>query len=57
MRDAWQDREQLAALLQAALTLADELQMGTLASTHFQTWVSQEPMPKVESRESVSIGC
>jgi hypothetical protein len=27
------------------------------ASTHFQTWVSQEPMPKVESRESVSIGC
>jgi len=26
-------------------------------STHFQTWVSQESMSKVEARESVSVGC
>jgi hypothetical protein len=31
MRDAWRDREQIMANLQAALTLANELQMGTLA--------------------------
>jgi hypothetical protein len=31
MRDAWRDREQIMANLQAALTLADGLQMGTLA--------------------------
>jgi hypothetical protein len=31
MRDTWQDRAQLMANLQAALTLANELEMGTLA--------------------------
>jgi hypothetical protein len=31
MRDAWQNREQIMANLQAALTLANEVQMGTLA--------------------------
>jgi hypothetical protein len=31
MRDAWRDREQILANLNAALTLADELQMGALA--------------------------
>jgi hypothetical protein len=30
-RDAWKDREQIIANLQAALTLANELEMGTLA--------------------------
>jgi hypothetical protein len=30
MRDAWKDREQLMANLQAALTLANELEMGTV---------------------------
>jgi hypothetical protein len=31
MRDAWRDREQIMANLQAALTLANELEMGALA--------------------------
>jgi hypothetical protein len=31
MRDAWRDREQILANLQSALTLANELEMGTLA--------------------------
>ena len=31
MRDAWREREQIMANLQAALTLANELQMVTLA--------------------------
>jgi hypothetical protein len=31
MRDAWKDREQVMANLQAALTLANEPDMGTLA--------------------------
>jgi hypothetical protein len=30
MRDAWHDRQQILANLQAALTLANELEMGTL---------------------------
>jgi hypothetical protein len=31
MRDAWRDGQQILANLQAALTLANELEMGTLA--------------------------
>jgi hypothetical protein len=30
MRDAWRDRQQILANLHAALTLANDLEMGTL---------------------------
>jgi len=54
MRDAWSDREQLMANLQTALTLANELEMGTLAylieraldeaqAAQFASLISQKP--------------
>jgi hypothetical protein len=59
MRDAWRDRQQLIANLQAALTLANELEMGTLAylieraldeaqAAQFASLAPQKPPPASE---------